>query len=41
MCFDALRNSKEQEKVMLMDEALGSDCSPAIETLNKEIVHKT
>ena len=30
MCFDALRVSKEEEKLMLMSEALEGDCMPAI-----------
>lgn len=29
-CFDALRVSKEEEKLMLMTEALEGDCMPAI-----------
>ena len=41
MCFDALRNSKEEEKLMLMTEALEGDCLPAMESLNKTIEHKT
>ena len=34
-CFDALRISKEEEKFILMTEALEGDCQPAIESLNK------
>ena len=41
MCFDALRQSKEEEKFMLMSEALEGDCTPAIESLNKQIEVKT
>ena len=41
MCFDALRVSKEEEKFMLMQEALEGDCAPAIESLNKQIEVKT
>lgn len=41
MCFDALRVSKEEEKFMLMQEALEGDCAPAIESLNKQIEAKT
>ena len=33
MCFDALRQSKEDEKFMLMSEALEGDCQPAIQSL--------
>ena len=33
-CFDALRISKEEEKFILMTEALEGDCAPAIESLN-------
>lgn len=40
-CFDALRQSKEEEKFMLMEEALESDCKPAIQSLNKQIEVKT
>jgi len=35
MCFDAMRNSKEEEKLILMQECLEGDCAPAIESLNK------
>lgn len=41
LCFDALRQSKEEEKFMLMSEALEGDCAPAIEALNKEVAAKT
>ena len=41
MCFDALRVSKEEEKFMLMQEALEGDCLPAIESVNKSIEVKT
>ena len=40
-CFDALRISKEEEKFILMTEALEGDCAPAIESLNKSIERKT
>ena len=40
-CFDALGISKEQEKFVLMTEALEGDCAPAIESLNKQIEVKT
>lgn len=33
-CWDALRQNKEQEKHLLMKEALENDCQPAIENLN-------
>jgi len=35
MCFDAMRISKEQEKFVMMTEALEQDCLPAIESVNK------
>ena len=41
MCFDALKQSKEEEKFMLMSEALEGDCQPAIESLNKDVERKT
>jgi len=41
LCFDALRQSKEEEKFMLMSEALEGDCAPAIEMINKELEVKT
>ena len=41
MCFDALRISKEDEKFMLMSEALEADCMPAIEECSKQIEVKT
>ena len=41
LCFDALRQSKEEEKFVLMSEALEGDCMPAIECVNKEIEVKT
>ena len=34
-CFDAMRNSKEEEKLFLMQECLEGDTAPAIESLNK------
>mmetsp|Transcript_23761 Transcript_23761/g.29558 ORF Transcript_23761/g.29558 Transcript_23761/m.29558 type:complete len:417 (+) Transcript_23761:1050-2300(+) len=37
ICFDALRTSKEEEKLMLMTEALEGDCMPAIQSLNKDV----
>jgi len=40
-CFDALRQSKEEEKFLLMSEALEGDCMPGIEELNKDIEMKT
>ena len=41
MCFDALRTSKEEEKLMLMSEALEGDCMPAIQSLNKDVERTT
>ena len=41
MCFDALRISKEEEKFVLMSEALEGDCQPAIEAVSKSIELKT
>lgn len=41
MCFDAMRISKEEEKFVMMTEALEQDCDPAIESLNKSIEQKT
>ena len=41
MCFDALKQSKEEEKFMLMSEALEGDSQPAIESLNKDVERKT
>ena len=41
MCFDALRISKEEEKFVLMSEALEGDCQPAIESISKSIEQKT
>ena len=41
MCFDAMRNNKEEEKLCLMQEALEGDCTPAIESLSKDIEKKT
>ena len=40
-CFDAMRISKEQEKFVMMTEALENDCLPAIETASKSIEKKT
>ena len=40
-CFDALRQSKEEEKFLLMSEALEGDCMPGLEELNKDIEMKT
>ena len=40
-CFDALRQSKQDEKFLLMSEALEGDCMPGIEELNKDIEMKT
>ena len=40
-CWDALRQNKEEEKFMLMEQALEGDCQPAIEELNKKIEEKT
>ena len=40
-CFDALRQSKEEEKHLLMVEALEGDCQPAIEALSKSVETKT
>ena len=40
-CFDALRQNKEEEKFILMEQALEGDCQPAIEELNKKIEKKT
>lgn len=40
-CFDAMRISKEQEKFVMMTEALEQDCLPAIETASKQIEQKT
>ena len=39
-CFDALRHNKEEEKVMIMEEALNGDCMPAIEMVSKDIKKK-
>jgi hypothetical protein len=39
-CFDALRKNKEEEKVMIMEEALNGDCMPAIEMVSKDIKKK-
>ena len=36
-CFDALKHNKEEEKFMLMSEALEGDCLPAIESVSKDI----
>ena len=36
-CFDALRQNKEEEKFVIMEEALNNDCMPAMESLSKEI----
>ena len=41
MCFDAMRISKEEEKFVMMTEALENDCLPAIETASKSIEKKT
>jgi len=41
MCFDALRTSKEEEKLVMMTEALEGDYMPAIESLNKDVELKT
>ena len=41
MCFDAMRISKEEEKFVMMTEALEQDCLPAIESVNKSIEQKT
>ena len=41
MCFDALRISKEEEKFVLMSEALEGDCLPAMESVSKSIEQKT
>lgn len=41
MCFDAMRNNKEEEKLLLMQECLEGDCTPAIQSLNKQIEQKT
>ena len=41
ICFDALRVSKEQEKLVMMTEALESDYQPAIDSLNKDVEIKT
>jgi len=41
ICFDALRQSKEEEKFILMSEALESDCMPGIDTISKDIEIKT
>ena len=35
MCFDAMRISKEEEKFVMMQEALEQDCDPAIESISK------
>ena len=40
-CFDAMRISKEEEKFVMMTEALENDCLPAIETASKSIEKKT
>lgn len=36
-CFDALKHNKEEEKFILMSEALEGDCLPAIESTSKSI----
>ena len=41
MCFDAMRISKEEEKFVMMQEALEQDCDPAIESISKQIEQKT
>ena len=41
LCFDALRQSKEEEKFVLMSEALEADCLPAIESINKDVEVRT
>ena len=40
-CFDALRQNKEEEKFMLMEQALEGDCQPAIEEMSKQVEKKT
>ena len=40
-CFDALRQHKEEEKFILMEQALEGDCQPAIDEMNKQIEQKT
>lgn len=40
-CFDALKQSKEEEKFTLMTEALEQDCLPAIESVSKHMEKKT
>lgn len=37
MCFDALRVSKEQDKLMMMTEAVEGEYQPAIDELNKDV----
>ena len=39
-CFDALRNGKEEVKLMMVTEALEGEVTPAIESLSKENVMK-
>jgi len=40
MVFDALRQNKEEEKFMLMEQALNDETLPMIENLNHEIKFK-
>lgn len=40
-CFDALRQHKEEEKFILMEQALEGDCQPAIDEMNRQIEQKT
>lgn len=40
-CFDALKQSKEEEKFELMTEMLEGDCMPAIESVSKHVEKTT